>query len=343
MRVCIVPEFPAGLMTGGLQVQAEETWRALNLLGDGISAELFNWSERKPLPDLYHFISFQPFFHRIAGLIRQAGRPYVITLLFGSSQERGQIRRAALRQYFKSQVLRRRERYEAIAGASAMVTITEADAYAAQTIYQFPKERVHVVPNGVSGSFFDATPAAWHAQFGPGEFILCVGAVQARKGQLLLVEVANRLNLPVVLLGPALPGEERYVRLVAAAMQQNERLGGRWLTTLRNEDPLLPSAYAACRVFGLLSNMETQPLSIMQAMAAQKPVLVLDAPYRQDPLFRDLPAVESAAPDVVATALRNAWDHPLPTKLSADYTWLGAARRLSQVYRDVLAISPGQT
>ena len=55
MPVCIVSEYPASLMTGGLQVQAEETCAALARL-PGVQAELFNWSERRALPDLYHFI-----------------------------------------------------------------------------------------------------------------------------------------------------------------------------------------------------------------------------------------------------------------------------------------------
>ena len=153
MRVCIIPEFPASLMTGGLQVQASETFQALSALGEGFSAGLFNWSENEPLPDVYHFIGFPTYLHRIAELIHHAGRPYVITVLLGSTGNRARRWLASARHFANAHVLRQRQSRDAFNRAAAVLTITETEAAAVRLLYRLEAARVQVVPHGVSERF----------------------------------------------------------------------------------------------------------------------------------------------------------------------------------------------
>ena len=337
MRVCIVPEYPANLMTGGLQVQAEETCAALARL-EGVEAELFNWSERRPLPDLYHFIGLPDHMNRIAELVRAAGRPYLCTLLFGGSPGRLRLRLAALRHFLKANVARQAARQRAIHGAAHVITITPGDALAARTIYELAAARVSVVPHGVADVFFDTPREPWRSQHGDQPFILCVGAVQARKNQVLLLHAANAARLPVVLIGPVLPGERAYGEEVAAAARENAALGGRWIPGLAAADPLLVSAYGACRLFALLSREETQPISVLQAMAARKPVLLGTAGYLADEPFRGLAAVATGRVERVAAGLRCAWDEARPTSLSRSFSWRAVAEQLRALY--LTAVGP---
>ena len=331
MRVCIIPEYPMSLMTGGMQVIARETCLALKAIGQ--ESELFSWSQERPPADFYHFMGFPQHLARIAHLVRQAGRPYVITMLFrGGAPSRSNLYAAKIRQYIKSRILGQRELYQAVHGAVAITTYTQGDALAAHSIFGVNKNLIHIIEGGIDNAFFSPSPAAWHEQFGPRPFVLCVGAIQLRKNQLLLLEACNLAQLPVVLLGPVLPGERSYSEKVAASMKANERYGGRWLTTLQNEDPLLPSAYAACRLYALLSADETQPLSVMQAMAARKPVQLLRASYADDSLFSHLPAVASSAVPEVAEALKAAWQQQAPTSLSPTYSWESVARKFQKLY-----------
>src|SRR5881296_3043358 len=83
-RICIVPEFPLALMTGGTLVQAVETRRALAQHVNEMDFELFNWSDRIPPADCYHFIGLPSYFAGVPRLIGQAGKPYILTLLLGS-------------------------------------------------------------------------------------------------------------------------------------------------------------------------------------------------------------------------------------------------------------------
>jgi glycosyltransferase involved in cell wall biosynthesis len=339
MRVCIVPEYPMSLMTGGLQVQAEETCHALAAIGGDLHVELFNWSDRRPLADLYHVIGFPHYMQRIVELLQEAGRPYVLTMLFGGRGSTTQLWMARARQVVKSQLLRHRARYDSIMRSAAIITITEGDAQAARFIYGLDSARVHVVNHGINNNFFAPSPEVWQQKFGQDPFILCVGAVQARKNQLLLLQAANELKLPVVLLGPVLPGERAYSKQVADQTRINVKYGGQWLTDLRNEDPLLVSAYAACRLFALLSSAETQPLSVMQAMATQKPVLLLDAAYTRDALFKDLPAAKAPQLETVKAALRDVWENGRPTSLSRQFAWNEVASKLRLIYQSSIGES----
>jgi glycosyltransferase involved in cell wall biosynthesis len=336
MRVCIVPEYPMSLMTGGLQVQAVETCKALSFLGGGMTAELFEWSKTQTPFDLYHFVSFPPHLYRIAELVHQAGRPYVITMLFGGLRNGLDLRLSAGRRLISSKLLGKKQRGSAISGAASFITITQADAAAAHIVFGVEKAKIKVVPNGVADVFFTCAPEVWRNAYGNGEFVLCVGAIQARKNQLLLTQVCNGLKLPLVLLGSVLPGQTEYAQRVAGAMRENETLGGRWLQELRNEDALLLSAYAACRVFALLSSEETQPLSVMQAMAARKPVLLLQAPYAEDELFRKLPRSHSSELRNAADALKEVWENGPTSELSPKFTWQSVARQLQTIYNSAL-------
>jgi glycosyltransferase involved in cell wall biosynthesis len=243
---------------------------------------------------------------------------------------------ASARHFAKACVLGRRQGYNAIRRAAEVVTITEADADAVRKIYRLEKSRIHVVPNGVNEGFFSYSPSLWQEKFGAKPFVLSVGAIQKRKNQLLLLEACNELCLPVVLLGPVLPGEKDYARRVASAAKKNEALGGRWLQSLQSDDPLLFSAFAACRLFCLFSTSETQPLSVLQAMAARKPILLSRASYTKDSPFSELPTIGSNDRKALNQALEKTWSLGNPASLSRNHTWHQIARRLKAVYETAL-------
>ncbi|MCX7872534.1 MAG: glycosyltransferase family 4 protein [Verrucomicrobiae bacterium] len=336
MRVCIVPEYPVSLMTGGLQVQAYDTFKALQKFAPEVSVSLFNWSENKELADVYHFIGFPPYISRVMELVKHAGKPYIITMLFGCPTSRLTLCFATMRRWMKSEILRLRSRQDAILNAAAIITITETDAHALKMIHGVPSDKIHVVPNGIDDAFFNATPDTWQKTFGDTPFILTVGAVQPRKNQLMLLQAANRVKLPVVIIGPTLPGWEEYAVKLEAEQRINAGYGGRWLHELTNENPLLPSAYAACRLFALLSSEETQPLSVLQAMAARKPVLLLKSSYTKVPPFDKLPETTGQNIEGVAMDLKKHFERGTPTSLSEEFRWKNIVNKLVSIYRQAI-------
>lgn len=339
MRVCIVPEYPLNLMAGGLQVQAEETGTAVAALGGDITCELFDWSSRQPPADVYHFIGLPPHMARIAELVAAHKRPYLVTLLLGAPSP-GAVRLATARNWLKAAVAREHSLRNTLQAAARVITITEAEARAAAQICDLDPQRLSVVPHGVAAPFFQRNPQPWQAVHGSESFILCVGAVQPRKNQLLLAQAANELRLPLALIGPVLPGAEAYAERVAAEMKRNEPFGGRWISGLDRNDPLLVSAHHACRLFALLSVEETQPISVLQAMAAARPVLLLRAGYTKQAPFDRLACARNATLGVVKAALQQAWTAPEPTGLMEGFAWPEVAAQLGALYRAAAQGSP---
>lgn len=333
LRVCIVPEYPLNLMAGGLQVQAEEACAEVAADGD-IRCELFDWSSRQPPADVYHFIGLPSHMVRIAELVAASGRPYLVSLLLGAPSP-GAVRLATARSWLKAAVAREHSLRSVLQAAARVITITESDAQAAARICGLDPQRMTVLPHGVAAEFFRKNPQPWQAVHGAEPFILCVGAVQPRKNQLLLAQAANELRLPLVLIGPGLPGAEAYAEQVGTETKRNELFGGRWIRGLDRRDPLLVAAHHACRLFALLSAEETQPISVLQAMAAARPVLLLRSGYAKQAPFAQLACVRDATLGAVKTALHEAWTEAVPTRLGEDFVWPNVAGKLRELYRAV--------
>lgn len=341
MNICIVPELPLNLATGGLQVQAVELANSLNNI-PFVKAKLFSWSSTDQSADLYHFIGIQPGLYQITQLLNQRNIPYVFTLL-ASCCSMPSLILASLRQKVGSRLFRNGKiHHQVITNASRIVVLTKADVPRIKLMCGVETTKIEVIPNGINSGFFSPDGNLWRKTFGIDKFLLLVGAIQPRKNQVLAAKVANKLGIPLVVIGPVLTLGHPYNDLFAKEMETNRRFGGHWITNLQNDDPLLHSAYAACHGCILLSAQETQPLSVLQAMAAKKPVLLGDSPYTKSPPFHDLPKVSLDNFDMLCKTMSSFWKHATPTKLSDEFHWDNIANRLSRLYTSILteAVKP---
>jgi glycosyltransferase involved in cell wall biosynthesis len=197
-----------------------------------------------------------------------------------------------------------------------------------------------LTPHGVDQVFADASPDLFRERYGLDEFVLCVGAVDTRKNQLLLIEALRDTGLPLVLVGPALEGG--YLEIC-------RHVGGdRFLYLDRLPRELVASAYKAARVHALPSFAEGSALANLEAASAGCPIVVSnrssefeyfgDAPYYCDP----------ADPASIRAAVRQAWDEGPrePERWQAlsermrEYTWERTARATLAAYERVLATRP---
>ena len=339
-RICIVPEYPLSLMTGGVQVQAMATFMALRDRGGNV--EPFEWHSTLPPADLYHFVGLPPYMASLVSLVRRKNIPYVCTLLCGGKRSLPTLLVARLRHLVNSALPGRQEYREAVMGADSVITITPADTVVVRRVFGLPSDRIIVIENGVDERFRTATPLLWHHRYGDRPFILCVGHIQSRKNQLFLLQVANMVRLPVVLIGSVMSGEGRYASHVESEVRTNTLYGGMWLRELSVDDPLLASAYAACRAYVLLSHYETQPLSVLEAMAAGKPILLGKAAYSQEYPFAGLSTTSRTRMSLAARDLVNLWDHGVESTLPAEFSWGHVADKLSVVYASALGRNGGR-
>lgn len=195
-------------------------------------------------------------------------------------------------------------------------------------------------PHGVEAPrFADASGQAFRAHAGLGEdpFVLCVGAIDHRKNQVMLAHALRGSGLTLVLLGPAL--EPSTLELVKSAG------GGSVVHIDRVPAELVASAYHAAAVHALPSWAEGAALVNLEAAAAGCPIVVSDRSSEFE-YFGELAAYCNPAD---GASIRGAVERSLDARegdaerLSElrdrmrDLTWDKTAGATLNAYREVLA------
>ena len=197
-------------------------------------------------------------------------------------------------------------------------------------LFGAPRERVHVVPNGVEETFLISAPAA------RGPWLVCTATITERKRVLELAEAAVRARTPLWIVGRAYADSDPYAqKFFALAKQQPQILRYEGAVSDRAR---LARIYREARGFVLLSTMETRSLSAEEAAACECPLLLADLPWARS-TFGDTvkycPA-ETATEDM-AGALRAFYDAaPMLKPPPRPASWPEVGRRLKSVYESVL-------
>jgi len=143
----------------------------------------------------------------------------------------------------------------------------------------FPKDKVFVIPNGIDTERFHFDPqgrSAWRTKLGiPADSptVGIVAALRPEKNHLLFVRAAYGVlqaipNAHFVIVGDG-PERGAIEALVAElGLEDNIHLAG-----CTHE---IPEVLSAVDLFALTSNNEASPVSIMEAMSCQRPVVAPD-------------------------------------------------------------------
>jgi glycosyltransferase involved in cell wall biosynthesis len=186
----------------------------------------------------------------------------------------------------------------------AIVVVNEAQAETARKLLGVATQRLFVIPNIVDAQYFAPTPDT-HAD---GGYVLCTGNICARKNQLRLAEAACLAGCPLVIIGDVLVGEERYGDELRRICEQEANL--RWHRRMQPDSAALVTAYRRARVFALPSLDETQPLSLLEAAAARRALVISDLPYSRDHAYRNARLVQPRSVRSICEGLRAAMAAP---------------------------------
>ena len=202
-----------------------------------------------------------------------------------------------------------------------MLTVSERTKRDLVDVYRTEPEKIVVTPNGVDPVFSPGPNR------GPGDYLLFVGAVQARKDPLAAVEAAASAGLPLVVAGPEKD----------AALVRELRARGADVRGYVSRDELV-ELYRGAAALVLPSRYEGFGLPVLEAMSSGTPVVATDDAALREvageaavyaPRERLGAAVRQAVADrerLVAAGFVRA----------ALFTWAATARRTLEVYREVL-------
>lgn len=185
----------------------------------------------------------------------------------------------------------------------------------ADEIRQFhPSARVSTVYNGVDAASFAmpeaATVTAVRRRYAlPDAYILAIGHLEARKNLSVLVEAVARLRDRGTPHALAIVGNEGGERAAILAQIAALRLTDLVTVIEHADDDTLHALYAGCTMVAFPSRYEGFGIPILEAMAAERPMVLSDIP-----VFRELTLGQGVYfppddPDAAAAAIERVWNN----------------------------------
>jgi len=344
LRVLAAGKLTGFTAPGGGEIQMRATIAAL--VQQGIDARPWRpWEESLASADVVHLFGSQPEHLSVVDSARRAGARVAISTIgwfdFGSCwREPWPLARrlAAAAKFTARATIPRLATWRRKLYHAADILMPNSNAEAAQLVrhFQVPVDRIHVVPNGADLRFAEASGDAFAAQFGCSGFVLYAGRVEPRKNQLGFLRAMKASELPIVVLGDAVPGHEAYLAQCHAEAGPQVR----FIKRLDHDAELLASAYAAAGCLALASWYETPGLVALEAAMSGTP-LVLPRGGSAREYFG--PLAEYVSPDdgrEICRAVETAVDHGRRPELAAftqaHYSWRAAARATFEAYEKTL-------
>ena len=340
--------FMAGKLTamdapGGGEVQMLALRRALP--NAGIDARLWRpWEDSLDDADCLHLFGSLPEHLPVVEAAHRRGLPVALSPIAWFAlanclrEPRPVLRRLAAAARFAARAVCprlpswRRRLYQSV---DLLMPNSNAEAQQLQQYFGVSPQRIRVVPNGADERFAAASPEPFAARVGMRGFVLYPGRIEPRKNQLGLLWAMRSADVPIVVLGDAVPGCEWYLAECRRIAGPRVQFVGR----MEHDDPLLASAYAACGCLVLTSWFETPGLVALEAGMSGTPLVLPEggcAPEyfgRQAAYVRpgDLPGIRRA----VLTALAAGRSPTLARHVRTYFSWTAAAKITREAYERI--------
>jgi glycosyltransferase involved in cell wall biosynthesis len=334
MRVILDHPNPFLLSHGGFQIQIEQTYNALRQIG--VAVEYLRWWDDRQPADIIHYFGLPtpPY----VNLAQKKGVRIVLSqLLTGLGSRSPRVlpfQKAIITLARKTlpNVITSRFSWEVFEKVDASVALTDWEAHLMRYMFFAPREKVHVIANGVEDIFLQGGPAT------RGQWLVCTATIAERKRVLELAQAAVMAKTPVWIIGKPYADSEPYAQRFLEFARQNA-------PTVRYEGAIsdraqLARVYREARGFVLLSTMESLSLSALESAACECPLLLSDLPWARTTFRENASYCPITSPQQTAVHLRQFYDAATTLKPpQKPATWVEIARQLKAVYESVLNTS----
>lgn len=323
----------AGLVQGGLELQGENTRRALESIG--VEVRVLSPEDRDFKGDIVHFFGTYPGYPMVCRACQVRNVPYVCTPVLLVHQHGPALRFRSWRKRFVQGSFPKDQR-DMYRKAARLLTLTSAeeknlDDYFGKGLA--PKVRI---PIGIDERFGKGDPEVFRTRYDHrAPFVLHTGRFEERKNQLGLIRALKGKGIRVVLIGSS--EDKAYEE---ACLREGKGFVD-YLGRIPLDDPALSGAYAAAKVFCMPSGSEVLSASALEAAVAGLPSVLGNGWGAESYLGSDAKYVDPKSTSQIQKAILEWWEAPgdraaRAARYGPTFRWETVAGQIAAQYEAVL-------
>lgn len=277
---------------GGFDMQMINAMSTINELNQGVHINGVDLWDIDSSFQIAHFWGLDITHYNHIIWAKRSGKKVVITALLGYFENLHNIFRHHLSSYIGIvRILKK-----IISSIDALVVVSEVQKQIAIKMYNCPPEKIFVIPNMVLQEFWVSS-----ISIKSSDYFLSVGNICHRKNQVKLAQACIQADVKLTLVGEVLDGEEEYgIQLEELVTKSNNIT---WIKGLRPASSELIELINNSMCVALLSDQETQPISLLEAAVLQKPLLISDRKFADQIYYRNACLIDDQKIDSIVNGL----------------------------------------
>ncbi len=262
---------------GGPTFKLLQTKKALEELGVEVKFfDMWDTSLKFEKDDLIHIFDASINTYSLAVNLKLKGVKYVVNPIFYNRHSNLMIRNYLRLENFTSKILK--GIYSEFSIVKYMCENSEywlPNTIAEEEIIKkgigVKNNRSKVIHNGVEKRFAESDASLFTKKYGIKDFVLNVGHIGAtRKNSLRFIKAMQKLDVPTIIIANVLKNKNGLQCVEEINKSKNITL----IEWVKHDDPLLASAYAACKTFVLPALYETPGRAALEAGLANANVVI---------------------------------------------------------------------
>ena len=331
MKIAFDCHVPFALAHGGVQIQVEQTMAALKRHGMEVHPLL--WWDDSISPDLIHFFGKPTLSY--ARLVKQKQIKLVVADLLTSQGSRAAWQRLPFSiicflDRLAGGRLRQKLGWSVYDLADRCICLTSWEAFLVRNMYGASHARIEIVPNGVEKIFLEKSMANVRE-----DYLVTTVTITPRKRVVEMVRAAALARVKLHVIGKPYHPEDPYYLLFLQALKQARP----WVEYIGpiEDRTVLAEEYRKAAGFVLLSAMESQSLSALEAAACGCPLLLTDLPWARSSFSDGASYIPLASTEITAGYLRRFMDGvSTAPKVPQVSSWDDVGARLARIYREAM-------
>ncbi len=220
--------------------------------------------------------------------------------------------------------------------ADALIPNSAAEQRQLIRLFRIDKEKIYIIPNCVDESFEYGNRAAFVSKYKIEDFVLSVGRIEPRKNQLNLIKAMKGFSKTLVIIGNPVSDYSDYYNECRRQAYKDVL----FIDRINHDDPMLKSAYSACRCFISQGWLETPGLAVLEAGLAGANVATTDKGCTRE-YFKDFveyfnPADVRGIRKAIEAAFYKEKALFFKEYIKKHFLWEVAAKKNLDVYNEVL-------